>query len=133
MACNRNKLLSILQRHFSLWLLASLCMMIDTAPVLADRSVRCDGRIVSIGASQYEVLSVCGEPDHRAQWEVGHDSATSRIYDYERERYIAPELVIGPIQMERWTYDLGSNKFIRYLLFQKGKLIKISTGERGRN
>ena len=108
-------------------------MMINTAAVSADRSVRCDGRIVSIGATQYQVLSFCGEPDHRAQWEVGHDSAISQIYDYERERYIAPELVIGPIQMERWTYDFGSNKFIRYLLFQKGKLIKISTGERGRN
>jgi len=53
------------------------------------------------------------------------------LFDYESERYLAPKLIIGPIKMERWTYNLGSNKFIRYLEFQNGRLIRIITGDKG--
>ena len=38
----------------------------------------------------------------------------------------------APVRMERWTCDFGPNKFIRYLTFQIGRLIKIETGDKGR-
>jgi len=97
----------------------------------ADRGLRCQGRLVTIGDTKAEVLEMCGKPDQVKQWEEGHDRNFSQIYDYEKERYIAPKLIEGPILMERWTYDMGSNKFIRYLYFQNGELIKIETGEKG--
>jgi hypothetical protein len=97
----------------------------------ADRSIRCDGRLVSIGASATEVKETCGSPDNTEQWEEGRASAVSQLFDYESERYLAPRLILGPIKMERWTYNLGSNKFIRYLEFQNGKLIRIKTGDKG--
>lgn len=108
-----------------------ICVFFPYTDLSADRSLRCAGRIVSIGATQHEVLGVCGDPDHREQWEVGHNSAVSQIFDYEKERYVAPKLILGPIRMERWTYDFGANRFVRYLLFQNGKLIKIDTGDKG--
>lgn len=133
MIIDDNKILHIVKRHLPrrLLALAVACMMIDAAAVSADRNLRCDGRIVSIGATQQEVLSICGEPDRRERWEVAHDSAVSKIYDEERERYIAPKLIVGPILMTRWTYDFGTNRFIRHLLFENGKLIEIRTGDRG--
>ena len=79
------------------------------------------------------MLDKCDYPGKRDQWEEDHKNTISQIYDYKTERYIAPKRIKQPIQMERWTYDMGANKFIRYLYFQNGELIKIETGERGRD
>ena len=99
--------------------------------VASDRTLRCQNRLVSIGADKSEVLEKCGDPDKITQWEVDHNSYISQIYDYENDRYQAPKTIKGPIRMERWTYNFGSNKFIRYLDFENDKLIKIETGEKG--
>jgi len=119
-----------------IWLplfLVTAILVVVTGPrySVADRSIRCDGHIVSIGASTTEVKETCGLPDHTEQWEESQGSEVSRLFDYESERYLAPKLIIGPIKMERWTYKLGSNKFIRYLEFQNGRLIRIKTGDKG--
>jgi len=96
----------------------------------ADRAFRCNGRLVYIGDPKTDVLSKCSEPDHIEQWEENPNGYTSKIYDYENERYQLPELIKGPILVERWTYNLGSNQFTRYLLFQNGKLYKIERGDK---
>jgi Protein of unknown function (DUF2845) len=109
---------------------ALLALMISTRAA-ADSSLRCNGRIVSVGATSYEVLDKCGRPDHREAWQTDRDHYVQQFYDYEKERFILPRLIVGPIQMERWTYNFGSQKFIRYLLFQNGELIDIKTGDKG--
>ena len=96
----------------------------------ADRAFRCHGRLVYIGDPKTEVLSKCGKADHIEQWEENPNGYTSKIYDYEKERYQLPELIKGPIRFERWTYDLGSNQFTRYLFFQNGELYKIERGDK---
>jgi len=105
-------------------------LWVDTG-LAADRTLRCHGRLVSIGDTSSEVLTVCGEPDVTRHWEEGDGNYISRIYDYENDRYQAPELIKGPIRVERWTYNFGANRFIRYLRFENGKLVKIETGEKG--
>jgi len=109
------------------------CVLLFQNNVAADSYLRCQGRLVSIGDTKAEVLDKCDHPDKIDQWEEEHNSTISQIYDYKTERYIAPKRIIQPIQMERWTYNMGANKFIRYLYFQNGELIKIETGERGRD
>lgn len=96
----------------------------------ADRAFRCHGRLVYIGDPKTDVLSKCGEPDNIDRWEENPDGYTSKIYDYEKERYQLPELIKGPILFERWTYNLGSNQFTRYLFFQNGELYKIERGDK---
>jgi hypothetical protein len=108
-----------------------LLVLITFTIVAADSSLRCNGSIISLGATSQEVLDKCGRPYHRESWETSHNQYVRQFYDYEKERFILPKLVVGPIQMERWTYDFGSNKFIRYLLFQNGELIDIETGDKG--
>ena len=110
-------------------LAATLMPTLSTA--VADNAVRCGNRVVSVGATSAEVADKCGEPVHVEQWEEGGDGYVSQLFDYETERYLAPRLIKAPVHMERWTYDLGSNKFIRYLTFQNAVLIKIETGDRG--
>ncbi|MGA8242077.1 MAG: DUF2845 domain-containing protein [Desulfobacterales bacterium] len=96
-----------------------------------ETTLRCGGGLVSIGDTTSKVFEKCGEPTKESKWEEGHNTWISQIYDYEKERYQLPELIKGPILMELWTYDLGSNKFIRYLHFANGRLIRIETGEKG--
>ena len=108
-----------------------LLALIFNTNAMADSSLRCNSTIVSLGATSQEVLDKCGRPDLRESWETSHNQYVQQFYDYENERFILPKLIVGPIQMERWTYDFGSNKFIRYLNFQNGELIKIETGDKG--
>ena len=110
-----------------------LSALIFTSTAMADRSLRCEGAIVSLGAAIREVVDKCGPPDQRESWQTSHHQYVQQFYDYEQERFILPKLIVGPIQMERWTYDFGSNRFIRYLHFLNGELIKIETGDKGRH
>ncbi len=113
-------------------LLAALSVLLLFGNADADRSMRCNGRIISVGADIDEVFEKCGQPDRRKAWEEGYPgSYTFRIFDYETERYLAPKLIKGPIRMERWTYDFGPTWFKRYLYFQNEELIRIETGEKG--
>jgi len=105
-------------------------LLFDNA-AFADRHMRCRGSLVSIGDTTAQVLDECGKPDKINQWKEYHNGSMVQIYDYKKERYIAPQEVQNPILMERWTYNLGATQFIRYLYFQDGELIKIKTGERG--
>lgn len=100
------------------------------AIAFADRAFRCHGRLVYIGDLKTDVLSKCGKPDHIDQWEENLNGYTSKIYDYEKERYQLPELIKGPILVERLTYNLGSNQFTRYLFFQNGELYKIERSDK---
>jgi Protein of unknown function (DUF2845) len=97
----------------------------------ADRHMRCQGSLVSIGDTRAQVLDKCGKPDKVDQWKEYHNDSMTQIYDYKTERYIAPQEVPNPILMERWTYNLGATQFLRYLYFQDGELIRIKTGEKG--
>ncbi|MFZ0134667.1 MAG: DUF2845 domain-containing protein [Desulfobacterales bacterium] len=103
---------------------------VDTA---AETTLRCAGGLVSVGDTAARVLEICGEPTAESNWEEGHNTYTSQIFDYEKERYQLPKLIKGPIRMALWTYDLGSNKFVRTLHFENERLIRIETGEKGRN
>lgn len=100
-------------------------------PAGADSSLRCNGSIVSLGASRQQVLDACGAPDAREIRETARDQYVRQFYDYKRQRWILPKLIVGPVQTERWTYDFGPNRFIRYLHFLDGQLTKIETGDKG--
>jgi len=114
-----------------LLLLSLLSVLLFYPIVAAEKTLRCQGRLVYLGDTKAKVLDKCGDPDQLDQWEEDHNSYISQIYDYGKEQYIAPKLIKGPILMERWTYNMGSNKFIRYLYFQNGELTKIEMDEKG--
>jgi hypothetical protein len=108
-----------------------ICVLFFQNNVAVAKNLRCQGRIVSIGDTKEEVLDMCDQPNELDQWEEGLSGTVVQIYDYKTERYMAPKRLESPIKMERWTYNLGSNMFIRYLTFQNGELVKIETGGKG--
>lgn len=97
--------------------------------------MRCGSRIVSEGDTLYDVRSICGEPV----------SATRRLeYRTIRQHIPGPCVPQGgqmrcgyveertvEVVIDELVYDLGSNKFIRYLTFEQGKLRDVQTGHYG--
>ena len=124
------KLYALPKTRIFILALSLVQVLLFTSDAFADRTLRCHGRLIYIGDLKADVLSKCGKPDNIDQWEENPNGHTSKIYDYEKERYQLPELVKGPILFERWTYNLGSNRFARYLLFQNGELYKIERGDK---
>ena len=120
-------------RRQSLLAVLALGLLLTATGAGAERTLQCGHRLVSVGDSAAEVRDRCGVPDHVEHREEGRDTYISQYYDYEEERYKAPRLTKGPIQVEIWTYDFGPNRFTRYLHFENGRLIRIETGEKARD
>ncbi|MGD8970897.1 MAG: DUF2845 domain-containing protein [Desulfobacterales bacterium] len=130
---NAKDIIVLPMKRLCLLLLVALLvhLWVHTDVAAGETTLRCGGGLVSVGDTTAKVFEKCGEPTKESKWEEGHNTYISQIYDYEKERYRLPELIKGPILMELWTYDFGSNKFIRYLHFANGRLIRIETGEKG--
>jgi hypothetical protein len=94
---------------FSLWLaFAAALATADGLSETTSDNFRCqDNNLVSLGASMYEVIHLCGEPD-------------------------SVNVLGDPTSDAVWVYDMGRTEFIYYLEFRQGKLTRISQkGERG--
>jgi hypothetical protein len=74
----------------------------------------CERAIVSVGDTKEEVLTKCGKP-------------TSREVIGKKDRGAK-----GNQKVEKWTYNLGPSRFIRFYRFENGKLAAIETGGYGK-
>lgn len=65
------------------------------------------------GMSEYELLARCGPPADRQSWYQGSPGfpATQRV--------------------EEWTYNFGSNQFIRHVRLVDGRIESVELGDRG--
>jgi hypothetical protein len=98
-------------------------------------AMQCGNRLASPGDSLYRVRSVCGEPDD-AQRRVELRSVSRRVLRpcvVDNKKSLCEEVVEETFQVviDEWTYDFGKNRFIRYLTFEQGKLIRIDSGSYG--
>jgi len=93
---------------------------------------RCGTYIISIGARKSEVLRKCGEPASTEIWEAvnykGSLGSRPVLPDQDLSR---PFLVKELVTIEEWEYNRGPGQFIRYLRFENGRLIRITTGDYG--
>jgi hypothetical protein len=90
-------------RRTSVILLSCLTGLFATQ---AGAGFRCDTELVTDGMTPLEVLERCGEPEYELGWT-----------DY---RY--PGLFV---RVDQWSYNLGSNRFRRLLIFENGRLMDI--------
>ncbi|MDZ7761236.1 MAG: DUF2845 domain-containing protein [Desulfovermiculus sp.] len=99
------------------------------------KTLHCRNNIISVGDRAAEVRSSCGEPDYIDRWHEKqivkdyHNPFTSRRREYDTSR--APIITEKYVTVEEWTYNLGSTKFIRYLIFENGLLQEIHLGSYG--
>ena len=119
--------------RISLTHLPLLVTLAWAAPVRADSGFRCNtGRLVSTGDRMGDVRARCGEPD-----------AVFERIERRRVRHSFARWVGGgwesvteetevEIPISEWTYDLGSNSFTRYVIFEGGAVVNVATGDYGR-
>lgn len=88
-------------------LILTIVLGLATATAGAD-SMRCGGKVISIGMSMSEVLQYCGEPDSK---------------EIEEHDVRSGNRVTGTTQLHRWTYSDYSR--VRVLEFDQDKLLSI--------
>ncbi len=80
----------------------------------------CGSKIITTGEGKNDVLGKCGEPSNVKVWEA------------HIIRDLGPgPLVEAPLTVEEWEYNLGPDRFIRYLRFENDHLINIDDGGYG--
>ena len=102
------------------------------ATAQADDSLRCDNKLVSSGAAPYEVRATCGNPDDiQARTET---RTIRRAIDVPCARGYCSTFIEDAISVnvEEWTYDFGTQRFIQYLTFEQGRLIHVRSGKYGK-
>lgn len=83
---------------------------------VAHAGLACGRTVVLPGASAGEVLAKCGAPTSRRSMDGKARSGKARATSAGREI---------------WVYDLGSRQLVRYLTFDKGRLVGIDFGGYG--
>jgi hypothetical protein len=102
------------------------------SPVMAS-DFMCGSKIIKTRDYKYDVLRRCGEPSHIEVWEevrIKRDFG-SGLFEMEMGLNRWPLFVKELVTIEEWEYNLGSNRFIRYLRFENGRLIRITEGDYG--
>ncbi len=107
--------------------------VVGSGAVRADSGFRCEtGRVVSTGDRKYDVRSKCGEPaavtQRIAKRKVRHSVLrwlpNGVVEEVFEERQVE-------ITIDRWVYDLGGQRFVRYVEFEDDRVIDVDTGDRG--
>jgi hypothetical protein len=110
---------------------ASIAALFTTIGVArADETFRCPtGRLIRVGDPLAEARGKCGAPSrsdrriekHQVQVR-GENALDGTPIWIEREVAVA---------VEEWLFDLGSERFVRLLRFEDGRLATITTGRYG--
>lgn len=92
-----------------------LVLLVGAGDADAFGSLRCKGRIVDVGDTTADVLSLCGAPSVRvtsqAPVRAGNVNGFTRL--------------VGFSTSEQWVYDRGWGKFPAVLIFNDGVLRRI--------
>ncbi len=86
---------------------------------------RCGDPVFHEGESTYEVLARCGEPAFRD----AREDVRTRAVDGPHGAVVVVDST--SVLVEVWTYDFGPGSFVRYLVFEDGRLLRVETGSHG--
>jgi hypothetical protein len=108
-------------------------LLLNTTSVVTASDFSCGSKIITIKDHKHDVLRKCGEPSHVEVWEEvrAKRDLGFRLSGTEMALDRWPLLVKELVTVEEWEYNLGSTRFIRYLRFENGRLIKITEGDYG--
>jgi hypothetical protein len=116
--------------------LATLMAVLASGAIAGDAHAftgfRCGtGRLVEEGDRPPEVQNRCGEPD-TADTREEHRTIRKTIWTYVDGVPVGKEVeVTVSVMIDEWTYDLGPHRFIRHLIFENGRLVRVWTADRG--
>ena len=96
--------------------------------------LRCGQYIIYRGDSQSAVLRKCGNPSNIERWEkesIRRDFYKDIPVQSDEQLSQEPLFQREQIKVEEWEYNFGRTRFLYYLRFENGKLIKIMVGDYG--
>jgi hypothetical protein len=99
-------------------------MMLGAAGIVD--ALDCEGRLVSMGATPWEVQAICGDP---VQVSDSVEIVLKPVYN--PHGHVVGHLPVG-VPKQVWTYNFGSSRLMYILTFIEGALVKIDTGGYGR-
>jgi hypothetical protein len=106
-----------------------IAVVVLTAVVLGAAGIvyalDCDGRIVSMGATLWDVQTICGDPV-----QVSDTVEVVLKPVYNPQGHMAGHLPVG-VPKQVWTYHFGSSRLMYILTFLEGALVKIDAGGYG--
>jgi hypothetical protein len=115
-----------------------ICILMATLWITAVSDVlasdfSCGSKIITTGDYKYDVLRRCGEPSHVEVWERVRVKRDIEPGLFEVEMGLSRWLpfVKEIVTVEEWEYNWGPNRFIRYLRFENGRLVRITVGDYG--
>lgn len=119
--------------------LAIVCLIFIALPNEANADsltsdLRCGQYVIVRGARQSEVLRKCGNPSYVESWEkesVKRDFYKDIPAQSDEQLSQEPLFLREQIRVEEWEYNFGPTRFLYYLRFENGKLIRITVGDYG--
>lgn len=99
-----------------LFMVATLAIQVDAHSA----TIRCGNKLVTTGDTKAEVIIKCGAPAWKDNWSDLVINNANAVDEFRVS-----------VDRERWVYNFGPNSFLRFLLFENGRLIDISTGDYG--
>ncbi|HET9931242.1 MAG TPA: DUF2845 domain-containing protein [Polyangiaceae bacterium] len=113
---------------------ALACVLLVGESARAD-GMQCGDSLVTTGDSLYQVRSTCGDPDaayHRVEYRtVRHRVAAPCVHENGRVRCETVIEQTVEVHIDEWTYDFGKDRFIEYLTFEQGQLVRVNEGSYG--
>lgn len=87
--------------------------------------LRCGNDLVDVGDAKIDVLRKCGEPLLVDEWDE------EELLPRGGERIGEPRPRRAFVRVEQWTYNFGPTRFVYVIIFKKGKVAEIRTGDKG--
>ncbi len=101
-------------RVFALLVFAGLLAMVSLTGPAQAQSLRCDGRLVSVGDRRFDLIAACGEPDLRVPVRLELLGAVP-VLPYE----------------EVWYYNFGPHRLIREVRLRSDRVMAIESAGYG--
>ena len=115
-----------MEKNLSNILVLSFILFVFSERALA---LKCGHRIIDVGAKKSKVISRCGEPlfieTRERKYPLYCIDRLGSVNGYYNQRGSAIYPVCSFEIIEVWTYNFGSKKFMRELIFRKGILTDI--------
>ena len=99
----------------SITIITIAALLLFCADADAYGSLRCKGRLINVGDSAAEVLSLCGEPSNRLVTQVPVRQGS--VFGFSR--------FAGFASTEQWVYDRGWGRFPAVLHIDDGEIRRI--------
>jgi hypothetical protein len=104
--------------------LAAVLFGLSPTSGLAD-SLRCDGKLVTVGDSKLDAVAKCGNPVLK---ETREEERAIRVFDSRRKVF---REVRKTVVIDEWTYNFGPGQFLYLVRFRDGKVSEIERGGYG--